>query len=287
MNKLNSINLEKLKNLLKMKNKNNDLFTLWISDSGELPELQHISLKSMLLTGHNVTLYTYDDLNNVPKGINVRDGNEILDESKIFKYKEGFNKGSYSGFSNWFRVKCLYEKGIPWFDCDILAMKNINDIKINGSIISSEYDPEGNICPNLGFLRLEKKDKLVKALLDYIENIEDIENTVKHGDTGPRLLKFMMDGEYKEYYNYLMNPNFISSINYSNYIDFLKPTEELIKKLKFDEIWGFHIWNAMFREYGNEHEKVTNGFYYDLKLVILTSSTEKEYENHIRNMGMH
>ena len=50
-----------------MKNrKNNDLFTLWISDDFKLPELQVLSLKSMVLTGHKVRLYTYNELESVP-----------------------------------------------------------------------------------------------------------------------------------------------------------------------------------------------------------------------------
>jgi len=74
------------KNLIKKNN--NKLFTLWISnEDNKLPELQYISLKSMILTKHEVTLYVYHDLKNIPEGVIIKDGNEILDESKIFKYK--------------------------------------------------------------------------------------------------------------------------------------------------------------------------------------------------------
>lgn len=260
---------------------NNDLFTLWISDNNKLPELQQLSLKSMQLTGHNITLYTYSKLNNVPEGIKVIDGNEILDESKIFKYKEGFNKGSYSGFSNWFRTKCLYENGTAWFDCDILAIENINNINSSENIIASEYNREGSINPLNALLKLKKKDKLLKAMLNYMSNVKD---NVKHGDTGPVLLKSMMDGKYKRYYDYMMNPNFIASINFFDYKDFLKPSEEIVKILRFDEIWGFHVWNAMFREHGKEHEKVNSGFYYDLKGAILKSSTQAEYRKEIEKI---
>ena len=67
--------------------KNNELFTLWISDDFKLPELQQLSLKSMVLTGHKVRLYTYTELESVPEGIEVADANKILDKSNIFKYK--------------------------------------------------------------------------------------------------------------------------------------------------------------------------------------------------------
>lgn len=218
--------LRKLKKITNFRNKNNDLFTLWINDNNELPELQQLSLKSMLLTGHNVTLYTYSKMNNIPEGVNSVAAGKIIDKSRIFKYKTGFNKGSYSGFANWFRAKCLYENGGTWFDCDILAIKNINEI-IEGNIISSQYDREGNLNPNNGFLKLEKKDKLLKAMIKHMDKAKD---NVKHGDTGPALLKFMMDNEYKEYYKYLSKPSFIASINFFDYKDFLKPSKDITKK---------------------------------------------------------
>lgn len=261
---------------------NNELFTLWISDNLELPELQQLSLKSMVLTGHKVTLYTYNELKYVPDGIKVVDANKIIDESNIFTYKEGFNKGSYAGFADLFRVKCLYERGTSWFDCDILAVKNINNIHYNGPTIASEYTRDGRIHPNNGFLRLEKGDKLLKGLLDDMK-VVDVDN-MKHGETGPKLLKLKMDRIYKEYYDYLVNPSFIASINYFDYKDFLKLSKDIVPKLKFNEIWGFHMWNAMFREFGNEHETISIGFYNDLREAISTSSLQKEYEQKIQNI---
>jgi hypothetical protein len=264
-----------------LKNDKNHLFTLWISDNNELPELQYLSLKSMLLTGHEVTLYTYSDLNNVPKGIKVEDANKILDKSKIFTYKDGFNKGSYSGFANWFRVKCLYEKGLTWFDCDIIAINNINDIANDNFIIASEYDPKKNIYPTNGVLRLKKRDVLLKEMLIHMERVED---NISHGETGPRLLKYLLDNKFSDYSIYLKNPNFMASINYYDYKNFLKPSNEIVPLLNFEEIWGFHIWNAMFREHGNGHEKADNGFYYDLKMAILKSFNKEEYEKRIEEI---
>ena len=64
----------------------------------------------MVLTGHNVTLYTYNDFNNVPEGVTIKNANEIMDKSNIFKYKDGFNKGSYAGFADSFKhgFYCFY-----------------------------------------------------------------------------------------------------------------------------------------------------------------------------------
>lgn len=263
------------------KYKNNRLFTLWISDDNKLPELQQLSLKSMVLTGHKVTLYVYDEIDQVPEGIKLADANKILDDSNIFKYKEGFNKGSYSGFANWFRAKCLYEKGSTWFDCDILAIRNINELGYIGPIISSQRNPDGDVVPNNAFLRLKKRDKLLKELLIHMGQVKD---NVKHAQTGPNLLKFYMDNGFNGYYDYLISPNFIASINYFDYKDILKPSSEIVPFLKLGDMWGFHIWNAMFREFGNEHEKKTDGFYHDLKDAILTSFSKEDYREKIVNI---
>lgn len=275
--------IDKIKNIKEnnLETKNNDLFTLWISENQSLPELQNISLKSMLLTGHKVTLYTYEALENVPVGVKNKDANQILDKSNIFTYKEGFNKGSYSGFANWFRTKCLYQKGKGWFDCDILAIRNINEVNKNRRIISSQYNPDGSLNPNNAFLRLDRGDKLLKELLDYMENIID---NVLHGQTGPFLLKSMMDEQYKEYYKFLADPSFIAAINFFDYEQFLLPSQDVVPKLDIENIWGFHVWYAMFREYGNEHEKIDGGFYYDLKEAILTSSKKDEYEEKLNSI---
>jgi hypothetical protein len=271
----------KFRHILVKNKEDNKLFTLWISDNCELPQLQQLSLKSMLLTGHDVTLYVYENMLNVPEGIKVADANKILDESKIFKYKEGFNKGSYSGFANWFRAKCLYERGTAWFDCDIIAIKNITEMNVNGPLISSQINPDFKISPNNAFLRLNKGDKLLKEMLDYMEEVKD---NVMHGDTGPNLLKSMIDEKFCKYSDYLSSTDFIASINYFDYMDFLKPSKDMVPLLNFEDIWGFHIWNAMFRENGFANEKSSNSFYYDLKEAILSSFTKEDYQKKVSDI---
>lgn len=266
------------RNFLCNEKNDNKLFTLWIGENNRLPELQYISLKSMLLTGHEVTLYAYNEFDNVPKGVKLSDANKILDESNIFVYKEGFNKGSYSGFADWFRAKCLFEKGLAWVDCDILAINNIANIYSPGPIISSQRNPDGEVVPNNAFLRLKKGDPLLRDMLIFMEKVKD---NIRHGDTGPTLLKSFLDNKFNQHYKYLSKPDFIASINYFDYMDFLKPSYKIVPYLDYDKIWGFHIWHAMFRDKGYPHEKADNGFYPDLKKAISDSNSKKEYKSKI------
>ncbi|RBQ22796.1 hypothetical protein ALNOE001_14890 [Candidatus Methanobinarius endosymbioticus] len=57
-------------------------------------------LNQLCLRTHDVTLYTYNELDNVPEGVKIKDGNTILDKNSVFKYRDGYAKGSYSGFAD-------------------------------------------------------------------------------------------------------------------------------------------------------------------------------------------
>jgi len=79
---------------------------LWIGES--LSVIEQLALCSFLYHGHRVELFIYDDVANIPDGVIVRDGNEILGADKIFVYRKG---QSYSGFANWFRYRMLHDEG--------------------------------------------------------------------------------------------------------------------------------------------------------------------------------
>ena len=58
--------------------------SLWIGNT--LSTMEIYSLKSFLNTGHTVHLYVYEVINNIPDGVIIKDGNDILPENLIFKY---------------------------------------------------------------------------------------------------------------------------------------------------------------------------------------------------------
>lgn len=95
--------------------------SLWIGE--ELSKLEQLSITSFLDHGHDYILYTYNDINGVPDGTILKDANEIISSSKIFKYR---NRDSYAGFSNLFRYKLLLEKGGFWVDADIVCLRPFN-----------------------------------------------------------------------------------------------------------------------------------------------------------------
>lgn len=257
---------------------NNDVFTLWVSDDDYLPELSYLALKSMLLVGHNVTLYTYKSLKNIPEGVNIVDANTILDSSKIFKYKSGHK--TYSGFANLFRLKRLYEYGGIWLDLDIILIRNINDLVPDKISICSEPHREFFFFNNNAFLKFPKHDPCIKYMLDYAEKRGD---DVYHGETGPKLVQKVLSDNFIEYNKYLKSPNVNNFFGWWDINKFFEDTDYLINNFDFSEIIGFHLTNTFFTKLDLE-KYPPKGFYKDLKEIILESNSKKEYIGKLKQL---
>ena len=85
----------------------NKVSTLWLK--GKLRKIDHVCLASMVANGLDVTLYHYESVSNVPSGINLADGTEILDVSlldrlKCIRKKELNPQVPIAQFSDFFRI---------------------------------------------------------------------------------------------------------------------------------------------------------------------------------------
>ena len=79
-------------------------------------------MKSYLANGHRYRLYVYDDVENVPDGVEVSDANDIIPASERFVNK----RGSHALFADWFRWELLYQKGGFWVDTDEVCLKRFD-----------------------------------------------------------------------------------------------------------------------------------------------------------------
>lgn len=129
---------------------------LWIGN--ELSVIEMLTLHSFVANGHQFNLWVYDELKNeLPPNVVLKDANEILPRSSVFRYKNlnqyGHGKGSVSGFSDVFRYKLLYEKGGWWVDMDVTCLKSFNidtdyffrnhhDLDIVGNVIKCPVKSE-------------------------------------------------------------------------------------------------------------------------------------------------
>ncbi|WP_306521775.1 glycosyltransferase [Rheinheimera sp.] len=93
------------------------VYGLWIG--GCLSAVEQLVVQSYLQLGHHFVLYTYEGVQQVPAGAEIRDANKILDKKHIFVN----NKGSLALFSDWFRWEMLYRHGGYWVDMDMVCLQ--------------------------------------------------------------------------------------------------------------------------------------------------------------------
>ncbi|MFC0819813.1 galactosyltransferase Lgt5 [Moraxella marmotae] len=165
---------------------------LWIGN--HLNPIAHACLQSFLKCGHTVHLYTYDEIDNIPAGITVCDGNQIIDHSKIIKHKKS---GSFALFSDIFRYELLKKTAnIIYVDCDVYCLKPVfipehgylygyeSASYINGAVLALPKDsPLLNILSNLGqssnfvpewYSTYNKLRLKIKRLFGYAKDITEM-----------------------------------------------------------------------------------------------------------------
>jgi hypothetical protein len=144
-----------LSNNTKNKNKKKIIVqSLWVGS--RLSRMENYSIKSFLVLGYEYHLYTYEKVKNVPKGVKLKNGNDIMPKNEIFNMKS-----TYLPFSDIWRYKMLYEKGNYWVDLDMIAIKPF-DFK-EEYVFSSErtiqegaYKSAAPLVPNIGILKAPK-----------------------------------------------------------------------------------------------------------------------------------
>jgi hypothetical protein len=106
---------------------------LWLGDE-TLGALEKLTLKSFVEMGAEFHLWGYGNIKDkLPKGVILRNGEELIPKEKIFRYPSsmllGFGANSYVGFSEIFRYKVLYEIGGWWSDMDVVCLKPLSEIE--------------------------------------------------------------------------------------------------------------------------------------------------------------
>ena len=100
-----------------------DLHSLWIGP--RLTWLEQLCLVSWLAHGHRAVLWTYQPVEKVPLGVEVRNAREILAESAVTFHR---TSGSVSLFSNRFRYHLLQRYPVIWVDTDVLLVRSLVDL---------------------------------------------------------------------------------------------------------------------------------------------------------------
>ena len=213
--------------------------TLWVGNT--LSVMERLSLSSFVNNGHETHLYTYENIDNVPAGVLVKDGREILPEDMIFEYRD---HKSFSGFSNYFRYKLLTDKGGYWIDTDIVCLKPFN-FSEPFIFCSEEVLPlnQGNMHVGSCLIKAPKGNILTKSAFEKCMSKKAEE--LVWGEIGPKLVKEMVEKYNMQ--SFVKPPEWfcpIPGIAWDAYID-------SSASINFGEnTHAVHLWNEMWRRAG-------------------------------------
>lgn len=210
--------------------------SLWIGES--LSTMERLCIQSFLKNGHQFHLYVYNEVKNVPIGTTIKNGEDILPRSKIFKYYQPDGNGSVSSFSNLFRYKLLYEKGGYWVDMDMICCKPF-DFK-EEYVFSSECPQDGKEqVINCGVIKVPPKTEL----MNYLHSMADQKDTshMLWGETGPKLFS---QGVIKYHLEKYVLPAVVFCPVYYTQLSVLINIEKYeIPK----DSYAIHLWNECWR----------------------------------------
>ncbi|KIC15037.1 methyltransferase [Leisingera sp. ANG-Vp] len=132
--------------------------SLWVG--AELSWLEQLCLKSFVDNGHEMILFTYDEVKGVPDGVRVADANDILPSERIIRHAK---TGSPAYHADVFRLHMLRQTDYVWADTDAYCCQpwDIKGKHFHGWI--SDNKP----MVNNGVLRLPKTSKTLKAMLQF------------------------------------------------------------------------------------------------------------------------
>ncbi|TMV92998.1 hypothetical protein FGG78_06855 [Thioclava sp. BHET1] len=136
--------------------------TLWIG--GALSWMEQLCLKSFVDAGQRITLFSYEDIPNVPEGVIRRDGREILDTDDFIKYEK---KDSFALFADYFRIHMIAQiPGMIWVDTDVYCwapMTYESDYVLG-------YELPGEARVNNAVLGLPHDSKIVSQMIDFMSD---------------------------------------------------------------------------------------------------------------------
>jgi len=135
------------------------LNTLWIE--GALSNLERICLASMLKQGHEVTLFTYGKVTNIPKGVKLGRAEDILPYDDSLRYAKN---NSITLLSDYFRCILLKREMGIWVDLDCFLLKPYI-VPSHGYLLGHEIN-----TINSSVLCLPSDSEILQDMLDACAN---------------------------------------------------------------------------------------------------------------------
>ena len=208
--------------------------TLWIGP--RLSAMERLSLESFVRHGHEVHLYTYGQVADVPVGVVVRDGGEILPEERIFYYRD---QPSVSGFSNFFRYKLLLERGGWWVDTDMVCLA---PLAFAGEHVFASELSKGVQCVNTGAMKAPAGSEAMAYAWEVCQSKDPA--SLRWGETGPALMSEVVEKFGMQ--SAVQAPEVFCPLPYTEWRQALEADAPELPP----EAVAVHLWNEMWRRNG-------------------------------------
>ena len=215
--------------------------TFW---SGKISLREYVCINSFLAKSHKYYIYSYEKLNGLPEGAELKNAEEIISKEEYLLYKEKL-PNIWATFSDKFRYNLLHKKGGWWVDTDIICLKKEIDIKSDDTFICY-YD---NKELNNAVLKFPKGDRIMEYCVNYIKDWEIVNNfeykKFSWGEFGPPLVSKAVKSlnRLDEVYLY----EYAYPIQMKDTLDIFKKNKHKVILKNLKDSYFSHLWNEILK----------------------------------------
>ncbi len=213
--------------------------SLWIGP--ELSIMEQLSILSFLKNDHKFHLYTYEHVHNVPHGTVIKNAEEILPKSMVFRDSD---RMTYAGFSNFFRYNLLNKRGNYWVDLDVICLKKF-DFRSN-VLFATEQDTDGTKIIASCVLKAPAGNELIGHACDECAAI-NMQN-YRFGQAGPYMLGRLVKEMNLE--TFALPQHIFCPIPYFDWWKIISDDPIVQAEVNYmisNGVYAVHLWNEMWR----------------------------------------
>jgi hypothetical protein len=218
--------------------------TFW---HGPLGAVAYSCLASFPAFGAALTVYTYIDGLEVPKGVEVADARAIVaDETELHRYLAG-GKPSLATFSDRFRYSLLGQSDVCWVDADMLCLAT-PDFGDEAIVWGLQPEAHGKALINNAVMKLPRDHVVLAEMLSRARAAIDVD--LSWGAIGPFLLTEV--AERHGVYPTARAPKAFYPVGPDDFWRLLLPAYR--ESVERDVVGAtfLHLWSELFRRCGYE-----------------------------------
>ena len=185
--------------------------TFW---SGTLSPYETSCLASFIKNGYEVVLYSFEEIRDLPDGVQRADARKIVDRSYLDRFITN-RATNVASFSDYFRYLMFLKTDLCWTDTDIFMLQGF---EINPNDNFFVVEDGRNICNALS--RIDGASPELKEIIEKTESIldKDVPWAAAQSFIGKTYRK-----KWREIAGSLKRPEEFMPIHYNEYYKFLLP----------------------------------------------------------------